>query len=133
LDSLYRSYPSGSILVWETEQEQPTRDMPVAQEKSPFAGHKLLLDGQQRLTSLSAIVRGEPVRVRGKQKEIDILSNLEHPDAIAEFTEVVGDKDQPIMGDDALSPTTEEPAISNCRLLSESAAVNETTRSPGSA
>ncbi len=30
LDSLYRGYPSGSILVWETEQEAPTRDLAVA-------------------------------------------------------------------------------------------------------
>src|SRR2546421_9954950 len=60
LDSLYRGYPSGSILVWETDQEQPTRDMQVDQQQSPFAGHKLLLDGQQRLTSLCAILRGKP-------------------------------------------------------------------------
>ena len=72
LDSLYRGYPSGSILVWETEQEQPTRGLAVTQNQSPFAGHKLLLDGQQRLTSLSAILRGEPVQVRGRRRDIDI-------------------------------------------------------------
>ena len=47
LDSLYRGYPSGTILVWETEQQQPSRDLQVAQSTSPFSGHKLLLDGQQ--------------------------------------------------------------------------------------
>src|SRR5881396_2010804 len=61
LDSLYRGYPSGSILVWETEGEPPTRDLAIPQQASPFAGHKLLLDGQQRLTSLSAILRGQSI------------------------------------------------------------------------
>jgi uncharacterized protein with ParB-like and HNH nuclease domain len=31
LDSLYRGYPSGTILVWETEQERPTREIAVEQ------------------------------------------------------------------------------------------------------
>lgn len=30
LDSLYRGYPSGSILVWETDKEQPTRELAVS-------------------------------------------------------------------------------------------------------
>lgn len=80
LDSLYRGYPSGTILVWETEQQQPSRDLQVAQSTSPFSGHKLLLDGQQRLTSLSAILRGEPIRVRNRKREIQIAFNLDHPE-----------------------------------------------------
>ena len=46
LDSLYRGYPSESILVSETDQEIPSRDLAVSQKKRPFAGYKLLLDGQ---------------------------------------------------------------------------------------
>src|SRR5262245_28693186 len=80
LDSLYRGYPSGTILVWETDREMPSRDLAVPQETSPFQGHKLLLDGQQRLTSLSAVLRGEPVVVRGRRRPIEILFNLNHPD-----------------------------------------------------
>jgi hypothetical protein len=80
LDSLYRGYPSGTILVWETHREMPARDLAVEQDESPFAGHKMLLDGQQRLTSLSAIIRGEGVFVRGKRRPIEILFNLDHPD-----------------------------------------------------
>lgn len=80
LDSLYRGYPSGAILVWETDREMPSRDLAVEQAHSPFKGHKLLLDGQQRLTSLSAILRGKPVAVRNRQKPIDILFNLGHPE-----------------------------------------------------
>src|SRR2546425_4045774 len=72
LDSLYREYPSGTILVWETDQETPTRDLAVEQEKPAFMTQKLLLDGQQRLTSLAAVMNGEPVNVRNRKRPIDI-------------------------------------------------------------
>src|SRR3954447_23317679 len=64
LDSLYRGYPSGSILVWETDEEIPEKDMAVSQAPSAFKSHKLLLDGQQRLTSLSAITKGQPLKLK---------------------------------------------------------------------
>jgi hypothetical protein len=106
LDSLYRGYPSGSILVWETEQEQPTRDLAVDQQSSPFGGHKLLLDGQQRLTSLSAVLRGEPIQVRGRKRPIDILFNLEHPATLGEFAEVEADE-EPLLAEDDDDPDPE--------------------------
>lgn len=81
LDSLYRGYPSGTILVWETDEEIETRELAVKSSKAPTTSQKLLLlDGQQRVTSLAAILSGEPVYVRGRKKPIDILFNLEHPD-----------------------------------------------------
>jgi hypothetical protein len=83
LDSLYRGYPSGTILVWETDEEMPMRELAVRATQTPTTSRKLLLlDGQQRVTSLTAILSGEPVQVRSKsrQKTIDILFNLEHPD-----------------------------------------------------
>ena len=52
LDSLYRGYPSGAILIWETDEEVAQRDMAVAQNKNPYQATRLLLDGQQRLTTL---------------------------------------------------------------------------------
>src|SRR5688572_11458196 len=58
----------------------PSRDLDIGQEKGGIGGHRLLLDGQQRLTSLSAVVRGQPVVVRGRKRPIDILFNLDHPD-----------------------------------------------------
>lgn len=100
LDSLYRGYPSGAILVWETDQPMPTQEMAVAQGENPFTGHKLLLDGQQRLTSLSAVIRGEPIKVRGRKRPIDILFNLDHPDELAETVEVEGDEETPLDEDD---------------------------------
>ena len=81
LDSLYRGYPSGTILVWETDEEIETRELAIKSTKSPTTSQKLLLlDGQQRITSLSAVLGGEPVHVRNRKRPIDILFNLEHPE-----------------------------------------------------
>lgn len=54
-DSLYRRHPVGGLLVWATESKTAEHrgDAPLA------AGIvKLLLDGQQRMTSLYGVVRG---------------------------------------------------------------------------
>ena len=56
-DSLYRRHPIGGLLVWATESHSASHrgEGPVA------AGIvKLLLDGQQRITSLYGVVRGRP-------------------------------------------------------------------------
>lgn len=56
-DSLYRRHPVGGLLVWATESKTAAHrgDGPLA------AGVvKLLLDGQQRMTTLYGVVRGKP-------------------------------------------------------------------------
>ncbi|HRJ01110.1 MAG TPA: DUF262 domain-containing protein [Hyphomonas sp.] len=56
-DSLYRRHPVGGLLVWATESKSAAHrgDGPLA------AGVvKLLLDGQQRMTTLYGVVRGRP-------------------------------------------------------------------------
>lgn len=88
MDSLYRGYPSGAILVWESDEDVPLREFSVGQQASPYKTTKLLLDGQQRLTSLSAVLRGEPIQVRWRKRPIDLLFNLEHPDELMFITEV---------------------------------------------
>lgn len=88
LDSLYRGYPSGAILLWETDEEVPLQEMAVNQQSNPYQSTRLLLDGQQRLTSLSAVIRGESVKVRGRRRPIELLFNLDHPDRLAVVTEV---------------------------------------------
>lgn len=104
LDSLYRGYPSGAILVWETEANQPTRELAVAQSTTPFSTHKLLLDGQQRLTSLSAVIRGEPVKVRNRRRPVDVAFNLDHPEGPPlDVNEVEDDQEKPIHGNDQAS------------------------------
>jgi hypothetical protein len=109
LDSLYRGYPSGSILMWETDEPVPTRDGAIEQDTTAFAGRKLLLDGQQRLTSLTAVINGDSVQVRGRKRPIDILFNLEHREGPPmEITEVEGDEDSPLTPDDEESDEPEE-------------------------
>jgi hypothetical protein len=109
LDSLYRGYPSGSILMWETDEPIPTRDFAIAQDPTAFAGRKLLLDGQQRLTSLTAVLNGEPVSVRGRKKPIDILFNLEHPEGPpSDATDVESDEDSPVTPDDEIADDSDE-------------------------
>ena len=102
LDSLYRGYPSGAILLWETEEAVPLQEFAVHQQKNPFQSTRLLLDGQQRLTSLSAVIHGEPVGVRGRRRPIELLFNLEHPDQLALVTEVNEDGDDEGEDDDLI-------------------------------
>ncbi len=47
-DSLYRGYPIGSLLTWETSLMRRNRTI------------ELLLDGQQRVTSLYGVINGKP-------------------------------------------------------------------------
>lgn len=57
--SLYRSYPVGSLLVWGTKTEQASKHARGGDQLSS-GSVKLLLDGQQRITSLYGIIRGKP-------------------------------------------------------------------------
>jgi hypothetical protein len=93
MDSLYRGYPSGAILLWETTDGVPLQEMAVPQTANAYQTTRLLLDGQQRLTSLSAVIRGNPVKVRGRSRPIELLFNLDHPDELAEVTEVNEESD----------------------------------------
>lgn len=116
LDSLYRGYPSGAILVWETDEDVPLQDFAVSQQCNPYHGVRLLLDGQQRLTSLSAVLRGEPVTVRGRRRPIELLFNLEHPDQLAVVTEVDDNGDE-AEGDEEEAISAEEADASEDELM----------------
>ena len=109
LDSLYRGYPSGAILIRETDEVVPQQQFAVEQQANPYAKTQLLLDGQQRLTSLSAVIRGKPVQVNGRVRPIELLFNLEHPDALPFVTEVDDNNiDAPEYSDDGEEPIDEE-------------------------
>src|SRR2546426_6526937 len=54
IDSLYRDYPAGQILLWDTDKLPITKNLEgVESPMFQSAGRpKIVLDGQQRLTSL---------------------------------------------------------------------------------
>ncbi len=93
IDSLYRDYPVGSLLMWRPDIKDiegiQTRDfdLDITTNNTTAYSYLLLLDGQQRLTSLCKLLKGEGVEVKGKgkkTKEIDIIFNLEHPEGLVE-------------------------------------------------
>jgi len=106
MDSLYRGYPSGAILLWETDEAVPLQDFAVEQQANAYQTKLLLLDGQQRLTSPAAVVRGKQVTVRGRRRPIELLFNLEHPEELSLVTEVNEEDDQD--GDDDLELELDE-------------------------
>ena len=66
LESIYRDYPIGSILIWQTSKAIPLKLAALIQQKSQPHIPMVLLDGQQRLTSLAWVWKPES-RINGKR------------------------------------------------------------------
>jgi hypothetical protein len=60
LDSMYRGYPVGFLLFWDTGADAGAKQIGVG-DKFASVPKKLIVDGQQRLTSLFAVMTGTPV------------------------------------------------------------------------
>lgn len=62
-DSMYRGYPIGHLLFWDTGPENLGEAKPrtIGTEGKQLAPQLMVVDGQQRLTSLYAVVEGVPV------------------------------------------------------------------------
>lgn len=58
-DSLYRGYPVGTLLFWETGADAGARQ--IGGGHNDQVAKLLIVDGQQRLTSLYAVLTGKPV------------------------------------------------------------------------
>ena len=70
IESLYRGYPSGSLLLWQTLETPATRAVAAnAPPLRPPGSPMYLLDGQQRLTSLHRVFTDHP--------EAQIVFNVE--------------------------------------------------------
>lgn len=95
MNSLYCKHPIGSLLVWETKTEQ-AMDHARGDGKLSTATVKLLLDGQQRITSFYGIVRGRPPQFfdGNPQAFTGLYFNLE--EEIFEFYAPVKMKDNPL-------------------------------------
>src|SRR5665648_70391 len=74
IDSMHRGYPVGYLLLWQNAYNQDGRTIgPGGKQKTPSL---LIVDGQQRLTSLYAVVRGrEVVRENFSREPIEIAFN----------------------------------------------------------
>lgn len=73
-DSLYRGYPAGFLLFWETGADVGLKGIGSKNEKS--VPSLAIVDGQQRLTSLYAVVKGaEVLRANFKKESIRIAFN----------------------------------------------------------
>ncbi|MCO6388718.1 DUF262 domain-containing protein [Paracoccus sp. M683] len=73
-DSLYKGYPAGFLLFWDTGAEGGLKG--IGAKNSKAVPKLAIVDGQQRLTSLYAVVKGEEV-IRGnfKKERIRIAFN----------------------------------------------------------
>ncbi|ANZ34902.1 hypothetical protein BBK82_01215 [Lentzea guizhouensis] len=61
IESLYRGYPSGSLLFWQTDEAPQTREASIsAPTAQPAVIPLYLLDGQQRVTSLHRVLTDHP-------------------------------------------------------------------------
>lgn len=78
-DSLYHNYPSGQFLVWDTDDLPYIRSLSVTGTAAPHRRPRLLLDGQQRLTSLAAVMLDKKLKVRGRSRPINIVFNVYDP------------------------------------------------------
>ncbi len=58
-DSMYRGYPVGYLLFWKNAYAEGVKN--IGSEQKQKCASQLIVDGQQRLTSLYAVIRGIPV------------------------------------------------------------------------
>ncbi len=71
LDSLFVGFPVGTLVLWHTSNEKEARALGA--ERSSLRATTLVIDGQQRLTSLCAVMRGvEVVGEDGATRKITI-------------------------------------------------------------
>lgn len=74
LNSLYRGYPTGSFLIWKTPTPPKIRGDGFAEDSKSY---RLILDGQQRLTSIYVLMEGEPPPFyEGEKLFFDLHFNL---------------------------------------------------------
>ena len=73
-DSMYHGYPIGYLLFWQNAYTDDSR--PIGAGKKAKTPNLLIVDGQQRLTSLYAVIKGLPVvRENFQSEKIEIAFN----------------------------------------------------------
>ena len=72
-DSLYRGYPAGYFLFWSTPALVDSHSVGAAPVDA--TGLKMIVDGQQRLTSLYSVLKGRPLTTVEGARPIRISFN----------------------------------------------------------
>src|SRR5690606_24995032 len=73
-DSLYRGYPAGFLLFWKTGADRGLKTIGIGRKQT--VPELAIVDGQQRLTSLYAVVKGaEVLRANFEKERIQIAFN----------------------------------------------------------
>jgi len=89
LDSLYRGYPSGAILLWETDEKVPLQDFRGESAGQSVPEHATA----PRRPAAAYVTFGRDSwrsgkRAAGRKRPIELLFNLDHPEELAVVTEV---------------------------------------------
>lgn len=71
-DSMYRGYPVGSLLFWQNATDE--RNRTIGADQKQRVPKLLVVDGQQRLTSIYAVMKGIPVVRANHEKNRLIVS-----------------------------------------------------------
>jgi len=71
VDSLYRGYPIGSIIIWKPHEKDIKEDIKeraicATVKGEPLYARDYILDGQQRLTTIFRIFKGDPFVFKGE-------------------------------------------------------------------
>ena len=95
-DSMYSGYPVGTLMLWETGADVGTKQ--VGGGTSDRVPKLLIVDGQQRLTSLYAVITGKPVLTKDfRQKQIQIA--FRPSDATFEVADATSARDPELIPD----------------------------------
>jgi uncharacterized protein with ParB-like and HNH nuclease domain len=97
LDSMLKGFPVGYLLFWATGAEVGARAIGV-DDKDESVPRWLIVDGQQRLTSLYSVFSGHPV-VREDYSESRIRIAFRPLDARFEVTDAAIEKDPEFLPD----------------------------------
>lgn len=95
-DSMYKGFPVGYLLFWETGVEPGARQ--IGEGSKPEAARRLIVDGQQRLTSLFAAMTGTPV-LREDYRSTRIRLAFRPSDATFAVTDAAIEKDPEYLPD----------------------------------
>jgi hypothetical protein len=100
LDSLFVGFPVGTLVFWHTSDDKDARAL--GGQRPGLRATTLVIDGQQRLTSLYAVMKGKPVvgkdgemrkitiafRPRDGRFEVADAANRKDPEFVADATDI---------------------------------------------